>query len=71
MHTRDDHGAATAIPDGSQQPYCPPGTLWGPGHDANRVPRSPQDTVPASTLFCQGTGFDIVYGHCSYGSRDM
>jgi len=32
---------------------------------------TPRDTVPASTLFCQGTGFDIVYGYCSYGSCNM
>jgi len=45
MHTREDHGTVTAIPDGGQQSYRPPGTLWEPGHDADRVPRPPRDTA--------------------------
>lgn len=45
MHTREDHGTTTAIPDGSQQPYCPPGALWEPGHGANRTSRPPRDTA--------------------------
>jgi len=45
MRTPGGHGTATAIPSGRQQPHCPPGTLWEPGHDADRVPRSPRDTA--------------------------
>src|SRR5690606_2749697 len=40
-----DRRTATAILDGRQQPYCPPGTLRGPGHDANRDTRPPRDTA--------------------------
>jgi|GEM_PF-2675340 hypothetical protein len=42
MRTRRDHGTVTAIPYGSQQPCCPPGTLWESGcspHDRAGLPR--------------------------------